>query len=417
MEQTARTQDAWAFGALMLFVVAMYAVPGEWIPGADKLRIALVTSSLAAALVVLRRLGKLEPVYLDGVRGLALIGFAALASGSILWSIHPEESRTTAIGIVKLVAIYLTMVNVLTTWRRVVWVCGALVAGSIVTSIGVIHWHHAGVDLVEGYRARWVGVYADPNHMAMDLGLVVPLALAFLARRQTPAVFRVVSALAAALAVVAIVLSHSRGGFIGLAVAVVLWAAREKQRVRSFFIGLAFVLALLAFAPESFWRRTSTVATFEDDVSALGRVHAWQVAKDINVERPLLGVGAGAFRFAWPMYAPPEARRAYVAHNVFLDVIGELGLVGLFLFLVFAGGASGGAFAASTDPTHGWLARAIAAAIAGYLVCDLFSGYILSSHLYVFFGLGACVDRLAHAVRACASWPSANATEASLARG
>ena len=45
----------------------------------------------------------------------------------------------------------------------------------------------------------------------------------------------------------------------------------------------------------------------------------------------------------------------------------------------------------------GWLARALAASMAGYLVCDLFSGYILSAHLYVLFGLAASAQRIARA--------------------
>jgi putative inorganic carbon (HCO3(-)) transporter len=111
----------------------------------------------------------------------------------------------------------------------------------------------------------------------------------------------------------------------------------------------------------------------------------------------------GSFRYAWPFYAPPEATHAYVAHNVFLDVIGELGFVGLMAFLVFAGGATGGAFASSKDSQMGWLGRALAASMAGYLVCDLFSGYILSAHLYVLFGMAASAHRIALARAEAAS--------------
>jgi O-antigen ligase len=139
------------------------------------------------------------------------------------------------------------------------------------------------------------------------------------------------------------------------------------------------------------------VTSFHEDASAMGRVYAWQVASRISLDRPLLGVGAGSFRYAWPLYAPQEATRAYVAHNIFLDVIGETGFLGLLFFLVFAGGATGGAFAGSKDSEMGWLGRALAAAMAGYLVCDLFSGYILSAHLYVLFGLAASAQRIAQA--------------------
>jgi putative inorganic carbon (hco3(-)) transporter len=390
-------RDVLAFCALAAFAAVIYVVPGEWIPELAPLRLALVSSGMAAGLMALRRLGRAEPIYFDGVRGVALLLFSALAFASIAWSVNPDETRTTGMELLKLTAIYLTIINVITTGRRLAVMCGAMVLASIVTSIGVIDWYRTGVDMVEGFRSRWVGVYADPNHMAMNMALVVPLAVAFLARRESGWLMRVACAVAAVLAVVSIVLSHSRGGFIGLAVAMGLWAFREKRRLQAVVVGALLVLGLVMFAPQSFWQRNETVASFHEDASAMGRVHAWQVASRINLDHPLLGVGAGTFRFAWPLYAPPEATRAYVAHNIFLDVLGELGFVGLLLFLVFAGGATGGAFESSRDREMGWLGRALAASMAGYLVCDLFSGYILSAHLYVLFGLAASAHRIARA--------------------
>ncbi len=393
--QSGRTErDGTAFWALTAFAVVMYVVPGEWLSWAAPLRLALATAALSAALVVFRRLAQNEPIWLDGHRGALLIAFAALAAASIGWSVNPDVSRTTAFELAKLAAIYLTLVNVVTTWRRLAILCAALVLASLVTSFNVVQWWRAGEDLVEGFRARWVGVYADPNHMAMDVGLVVPLGVAFVMRRDRARWLRVACTAAVVLAVTAVVLSHSRGGFIGLCVAMAVWAWRERNKVRAAVLALAIAVGLLVFAPESFWRRAETVSRFEEDLSAMGRVWAWEVASRIGLDRPLLGVGAGGFRYAWPLYAPPEATRAYVAHNVFLDVVGELGWIGLCLFLAFAGAASGGAFRASSDETHGWLARALAASVAGYLVCALFSGYILSAHLYVLFGLAASADRL-----------------------
>ncbi|WNG38190.1 polymerase [Archangium violaceum] len=392
-------RDVVAFYALTAFAALIYMLPQAWIPALAPLRLALLTSGLAAGLMALRRMGRAEPLFFDGVRGVALLCFSGLALASVTWSVNPEVSRFTAIELLKLTAIYLTLVNVVTTPRRLAVVCGAMVLASIVTSYGVIQTYLTGTPetLVEGYRAHWVEVYADPNRSAMNLALVVPLAVAFLARKESGWLWRAACALAVVLAVVAIVTTYSRGGFIGLSVAMAIWAMREQRKLRSVLLGVALALGLAVFAPKSFWARNETVATFHEDASAMGRVYAWQVTSRISLDKPLLGVGAGSFRYAWHLYAPPQATRAYVAHNIFLDVIGELGWVGLLFFLVFAGGATGGAFEASRNPRLGWLARGLAASMAGYLICDLFSGYILSSHLYVLFGLAACAQRIARA--------------------
>jgi probable O-glycosylation ligase (exosortase A-associated) len=393
----AERRDVVAFYALTAFAALMYMVPQAWIPALAPLRLALLTSGMAAGLMVLRRVGKREPLFFDGIRGVSLLCFSGLAMASVTWSVNPEVSRFTAIELLKLTAIYLTLVNVVTTPKRLAAVCGALVLGSIVTSYGVINTYFTGTPqtLVEGYRAHWVEVYADPNRSAMNLALMVPLAVAFLARKESGWLWRTVCAAAIALAAVAIVFTYSRGGFIGLSVAMGIWAMREQKKLRSVLLGTALALGLVVFAPKSYWERNQTVATFHEDASAMGRVYAWQVTSRISLDKPMLGVGAGSFRFAWPLYAPPEATHAYVAHNIFLDVIGELGWVGLLFFLVFAGSATGGAFEASRNPRMGWMARGLAASMAGYLICDLFSGYILSSHLYVLFGLAACAQRIA----------------------
>lgn len=394
-EQPRRARDSIAFAALLVFVAVMYTVPSVWIPALESVRLAFVASIVAAGFMTIRRLARREAFFLDGVRGAALILFGLWTLASIEWSIFPEASETHAIEILKLVAIYLTMVNVVTTPRRLAAFAVVMVLASTVTSGHVIDWYHRGEDLIEGFRARWVGVYADPNHMAMDVGIVVPLAAAIALHRKNALWVRVLCALAIPLAVTAVVYSYSRGGFIGLIVATTLWIFLHRgRRWSTLLVGGALAAGLLLFAPTTFWDRNETLTSFHEDASAMGRVYAWEVAAGMSSDHPVRGVGAGGFRYAWPLYAPPEARTAYVAHNVYLDVVGELGFVGLLLFLVFTGGAAGGAWAATSSQSSGWLASGIAAAVAGYVVCSLFSGYITSAHFYVLFALAACAERV-----------------------
>src|SRR4051794_39529707 len=95
-----------AFGLLVLFGMVMYTSPAEWIAGAAQLRLALVSASLAAGLMVLRRLVRQQPLYLDGVRGTALLGFALLTLASTAWSIDPLASRAVAVEMLKLWLIF-----------------------------------------------------------------------------------------------------------------------------------------------------------------------------------------------------------------------------------------------------------------------------------------------------------------------
>src|SRR4051794_26523503 len=207
-------KDVFAFAATVAFAVCMYTVPAEWITGFQALRPALVTSSLAIGLMLTRRLGLRERFHLDGIRGAALIVFVVVASLSMIWSIAPAESRGASVELAKLALFYFTVVNVVSTSKRMYALFIAILIASLVTSIGTIHWYLGGQDLVEGYRARWYGVYADPNRMAMNMLICIPIAAAVVARKENAWYCRALALVAGALAVVCIVISHSRGGAI-----------------------------------------------------------------------------------------------------------------------------------------------------------------------------------------------------------
>src|SRR5260370_13999275 len=76
---------------------------------------------------------------------------------------------------------------------------------------------------------------------------------------------------------------------------------------------------------------------YGEGVSARGRLDAWRTGWAIAADRPLTGVGAGAFMVAWPDYAPGDAGPARTEHNTFIQLVGELGFPGLLLFLISFG--------------------------------------------------------------------------------
>jgi len=191
-----------------------------------------------------------------------------------------------------------------------------------------------------------------------------------------------------------IVATHSRGGSLGLAAAVLVWALMSKRKALASGLALVAAAGVLLFAPSTFWLRNETISTYAEDVSVQGRMQAWQVAARIVRERPLLGVGESAFLTAWKQYAPIDdpVEHPYVAHNLELEVLGQLGVIGLFGMLGFIACSLWSAWRAR----NGGMAhesRAVLAALIGYLVCQQFSGYSLSWFLYALCAFASCIDR------------------------
>ncbi|MBI5548314.1 MAG: O-antigen ligase family protein [Deltaproteobacteria bacterium] len=405
------SRDRLAYAGVVAFAVALYSSIVNLFPFLGPLRPALTTAALAAMLVVFARVARGMSFTWDGWRGLCLLSLGVWAMVSTSWSFNPQVSRGNGLELLKLIAIYLTIVNLVNTPRRLAWIAFAAVLASLAPSIGTVDYWRREVNLIDGYRAHWLGVYLDPNHLAMSLVAIVPVAFAFAISRDRASWMRVVGGLAGGLGIAAIILAHSRGGALGLALALGLWAVSGGRKLRSGLAAAVALLGIAVFAPRSFWSRTESITEYGVDLSAQGRVWAWEVTAAINHDRPLTGVGAGAFVHAWPSYARGEARTArFVAHNIFLAEIGELGFVGFFLFLSFVSGTLGGGVRAWKHPEVGALARALTAGFAGYIRCDMLSGYVLSAHFFFLTALSAAADRIARTAPEEAAFLSSDAS-------
>jgi O-antigen ligase len=112
-------------------------------------------------------------------------------------------------------------------------------------------------------------------------------------------------------------------------------------------------------------------------------------------DRPFTGVGAGAFMIAWPEYAPGDAGEVRSEHNTFVQLIAELGIPALLLFVgaIVAGAISVGRAArhpGSMQP----LARGVQCGLVGFALCSVFGGIAWTWPIYLLLGLAFAVRRI-----------------------
>jgi len=382
-----------AFASTALFAAQLYLAPAQWIPELDPLHLALVFSLLGIGAICLRRLLTNQPLQM-GWRTAFLAVYCADAVLSPIWTIEPIATRHGAIEVAKHFLFFLTVVNSVTTPGRIRTALLLYAGAATIPGWGTFWNYLHDLVLVEGFRGRWLGVMADPNHDAMALVGAIPILLFFVVSGKG-FLRRVVGLVGVAACFAGVVATHSRGGSVGLAVALVVWAMMSKRKALATVAVLFSASAVLLFAPRTFWERNETIAGYAEDVSVQGRLQAWQVAFRIAKERPLVGVGEAAFLEAWTQYAPMDSGvlggHRFVAHNLFLEVLGELGLVGLFGMVGFIACALWSAWRARNGELGGE-SRAVFAALVGYLVCQQFSGYSLSWFLYSLCAFATCID-------------------------
>lgn len=113
-------------------------------------------------------------------------------------------------------------------------------------------------------------------------------------------------------------------------------ALRRKGRTLLFTaLGLLLCLATAAIVvPGVSWERLSTTGAELSSGDLNARTVIWAAGLKSVAERPIFGVGAGAFAAGIAPFVPATiAAEQYVAHNTFLSTLAELGFPGFLLFI------------------------------------------------------------------------------------
>ncbi len=186
------------------------------------------------------------------------------------------------------------------------------------------------------------GMLSDNNDFSLALGMAVPMLLHLgLVEKRKP--IKRTFYFAVPLTIITVGLTHSRGGFLALAAGVAALIWRSQNRVAGFAGGLFLVVAAFIAAPASYKERIYSIADYETEGSAQGRLRAWGIAVRMAKDNPVLGVGLGRFGKEYLTYAidptPGERDRSdiIVAHNSYLQIWSECGTPALMLYLTLIG--------------------------------------------------------------------------------
>ncbi len=384
-----------AFAGLLVFIFLVYANPGNWFEGMEDVGFAKIAAGFASVALLGSWLLYGRKLTLGGWPGLALIGLFAIVGFSALWSYWPSYSVATFLEGIKYLAICLVVANVIDSKQRLHGIIAALAWASLIPAIGCISsWSH-GEHLVDGDRAGWIGIFGNPNDLAYYLAVGVAMVLS--AREAASRRIMKVAYLGLLVPIgVAILLTQSRGGMLAAGAVLALWTLRSVKRAPA-LIGIAIALGCVLYLGPSntFGHRMETAQSHGVDLSAQGRLDAWRTGLNIAAERPWTGVGAGAFMIAWPDFAPGDAGAARTEHNTFIQLIGELGIPALLLFVL---ALVAGVLAVSRAAKQAYLApyaRGVQCGLAGFAVCSLFGGIAFTWPIYLLLGISFATARLA----------------------
>ena len=195
-------------------------------------------------------------------------------------------------------------------------------------------------------RALWNYVYSNPNDLAAFCILQLAMALG-LTSIEGKGPIRLATRIGLLLVPLLILLTKSRGAFLGFAVFLLFALWGQRRRGRAFGITLLVAAAVMAIAPKNSLDRvfalrkieqTGSLAAADEEGSAEQRYEIWKVARLIIRENPLIGVGLGVYPRAHDLASRqaqfnPTAWGRRDTHSTYLNVTAEAGFVGLFIFV------------------------------------------------------------------------------------
>jgi O-antigen ligase len=294
---------------------------------------------LASAVGILHILGRRRLRPPSGFHVFAVL-FVLWAGMSSFWSIDPEATRTRFLSYLQLAVLVWLIWEIAWSPERATALLQAYVLGAAVAGVATVYNYLSGASFAHSYDLRFTALNGDPNEVGLTLALGLPMAW-YLSLTQPHQRVAWTWQLYIPLAITAILLTASRGAFVAALVALVIipWTlGRVRLRTKATIYALAVGSLLLAgrFVPEASLERLGSTRA---DLAAGyfgGRGAIWRAGLSLVQERPLAGVGAGAYGMA----VEPTLHRERSAHETFLAILVEDGFVGFLLFVGMAAAAT-----------------------------------------------------------------------------
>jgi O-antigen ligase len=294
------------------------------------------------------------------VPGLAAVGFIQLLPAAGITSFEPINTLLFALKLLVFAVFFAACFAFIDTESRIRRVAMFIVIfGSLMAFFGILQ-RLANPDGIYGLRetpqAIPFGPFVNQHHFASFMQMTGGVALGLVLGRTLSRNTKLLIATGAVLMGTAVALTGSRGGILGFAamllVVVFLSFGRgrsvaestgifSKLRANAGIVAGVAAMVMLIFGTVLFvggddsLLRGVGVARPGIDIST-GRFHFWPIAIQIFLANPVLGAGLDAFGVAFTRYDTWNGvLRVEQAHNEYLQMLADAGIVGFLLLAAF----------------------------------------------------------------------------------
>lgn len=418
---TGRRGHALTFACLFLFSVVLYFRPYELIPALSSFKtMAFYVGILTLLVFVVSQLafeGNLTARPRE-VNMVLLVGLAAVLS--IPLAIDPGEAWTAFTDLlIKTTLIFIVFVNAVRTETRMRLLWWLVLAVSIYLSINVIRDYQAGVFKIgaaETSTQRVAGaignLFDNSNDLALHLVTIIPIAFA-LGIEKKGLIRKLVYFPITLLMLAAVIITFSRGGFLGLIAMSLVLARKLGRRNRTAALAtlvLGFIF-FIAVAPATYSGRLATIFDSGSDItgSSSQRTEVLKRSIWVALRYPIFGVGLGNFHH--------KSSQELGTHNAYTQVAAETGIAAMICYIIFLVHPlrklrmiERELFERNENSRFYYLAIGLQASLIGYMVSSFFAAVAYQWYIYYLVGYAICLRRIYYLEQAEKLKPAASST-------
>ncbi len=349
-----------------------------------------------------------------------VFGFVAWAALSYVWAESTSEATTSIQRFALNIVLFPIVYTAIREPKHIRWLAASIVIGASAAAVYGLITIPSASQAADSVTAasdldRITGTVGDPNLLASVLvvGMIFSIALTLDRARSAPA--RITCSFVGLLCFLAVVATVSRGGVIAMAAALIAAVAFSGARWPRALAGV-LIFATLAIGYFTTFATEGQIQRLTNADGGAGRTDIWKVGWRMVEANPGHGVGAGNFEVASVHYLLVEpgvvARSGFivdtptVAHNVYLEILSELGIPGLTMFLLIlilcitAAVRASRAFDRAGQDGLALIARATAVSLCSIMAADFFLAAEFSKLLWLLLAFGPALLAVASRMEA-----------------
>jgi putative inorganic carbon (HCO3(-)) transporter len=353
---------------------------------------------------VVRKLPKYIATPIDAL----VVLFFIVLCYSTLTSYFMKDSINVLVVHTLMLAFYFVLTRTINSRYKLYLLVVLLIISASLASLYGVYQYFGGSATTEAWvdttmfqdiQSRVGSTFSNPNILGEYLIMMIPLALSLLWYRKK-LIYKGIFIAMLGLMGICMIFTFSRGAWLGLMLAMIAFFVVRDKRLFALFLVALFILPFAL--PPNVINRFTSIGNLQDTSSSYRMsilLGSLRMAQDYWISG--IGLGSQGFKAIYPKYSLAAAY-AHHAHNIYIQVILEMGVAGALVFMLILFTFIRVTLAHQSKTKDAFLSTVMVAAcagIAGYLVQGLVENiwynYRVLQTFWVVMAVGLCALKLA----------------------